>query len=348
METRFRRETRNNPHMKEGEVMRMRRAVSWIGLVGIVLVMVALLPPLLEAQQKQLVTIASGWVTGAYYPMAGAMSRIVHTKLTNIRATVESSGASAANARLIGQKDADFAILQNDVAFYAYNGLYDFKGKVISNMAGVFSMHPEPTQIVIAKDAGIKSVKDLKGKRVAVGPLGSGTEINATQVLEAAGLKFEDLSRVERLGPTEASDQLKDARIDAGFFTVGIGSAVIMDPFLGGKVTLLAVSDDIVAILRSKYPFYTKVTVPAFAYKGLERDIQTVSVRAILVARSDLPESLVYDFTKVIFENLEGATGFYAAHPAAKNITLASATDAMPIPLHPGAAKFFKEKGVVK
>lgn len=328
--------------------MGMRRAVSWIGAVVVVTAAVAWLPSLLEAQQKQLVTIASGWVTGAYYPMAGAMSRIVHTKLTNIRATVESSGASAANARLVGQKDADFAILQNDVAYYAYNGLYDFKGKTVKNMAGVFSMHPEPTQIVIAKDAGIRSVKDLKGKRVNLGPLGSGTEINAVQILEAAGLKVEDLSRVERLGPTESADQLKDARIDAGFFTVGVGSAVIMDPFLGGKVTLLAVSDDIVAILRSKYPFYTKVAVPATAYRGLEKDVQTVSVRAILVARSDLSESLVYDFTKVIFENLEGATGFYAAHPAAKNITLASATDAMPIPLHPGAAKFFREKGVVK
>lgn len=328
--------------------MAMRRVVLGAGTIVLVALAVALLPLAPEAQQKQLVTIASGWVTGAYYPMAGAMSRIVHTKLTNIRATVESSGASAANARLIGQKDADFAILQNDVAYYAYNGLYDFKGKAIPTMAGVFSMHPEPTQILITKDSGIKSVKDLKGKRVNLGPLGSGTEINAHQILEAAGLKLEDLGRVERLGPTEAADQLKDARIDAGFFTVGIGAAVILDPFLGGKVTLLSVASQEIDILRKKYPFYTKVTVPATAYKGLERDIQTVSVRAILVARSDLPEALVYDFTRVIFENLEGGTGFYAAHPAAKNITLASATDAMPIPLHPGAAKFFKEKGVVK
>jgi hypothetical protein len=323
---------------------RLRKTLTVFVVGGLLLALTA--PPTL-AQGKRLVTIASGWVVGVYYPLAGAISRIVYkAKDLNLRATVESSGASVANAQLIGSGDADFAILQNDIAYYAYTGetLPAFKGKPIKNMGGIFTIYPELVHLVATKASGIKSVKDLKGKKVVLGPTGSGTEINALQILEAHGLKEADLGKAERIDAAAAGDQLKDGRVDAGFFTVGMGSAVITDSFITGKMTLVPVEGAPASALIKQYPFYTSVKVPANTYKD-QTEATTVAVMAMMAARSDLPEDLVYRFTKAIFDDLKQ---FHDAHSAAKNLTLQTALDGMPIPLHPGAARFYKEKGVTK
>jgi len=322
-----------------------RRYLIWLGIGALVLGMLS--TGALAQQQRRLVTIASGWVVGVYYPLAGAMSRIVYkAKDLNLRATVESSGASVANAQLIGTGDADFAMLQNDIAFYAYNGatLGAFKDKPIKNMGGVFSIYPELVQIVATKAAGIKSIRDLKGKKVVLGPQGSGTEANALQILEAYGMKEADLGKAERIDAAAASDQLKDGRVDAAFFTVGLGAAAIMDAIITGKVSLVPVGGKEAEALIKKYSFYTAEKIPANTYKD-QAEATTVAVMAMLVARTDLPEDLVYRFTKAIFDDLKQ---FHEAHSAAKNLTLQTALNGMPIPLHAGAAKFFKEKGVMK
>jgi len=299
------------------------------------------------AQQRRLVTIASGWVVGVYYPLAGAMSRIAYNaKDLNIRATVESSGASVANAQLIGTGDADFALLQNDIAYYAYNGttLAAFSGKPVKSMGGIFTIYPELVHIVATQASGVKSVRDLRGKRVVLGPQGSGTEQNALQILEMHGLKESDV-RAERIDAAAAADQIKDARVDAAFFTTGLGSAVIIDTFISGKAVMVPVTSAEGDALKKKYPFYTMEKIPANTYKGQEAEIMTPAVMAMMVARGDLPEELVYRFTKAIFDDLKQ---FHAAHAAAKNLTLQSATAGMPIPLHPGAARFYREKGITK
>jgi TRAP transporter TAXI family solute receptor len=305
------------------------------------------LPGGVGAQQRRLVTIASGWVVGVYYPLAGAMSRIAYNaKDLNIRATVESSGASVANAQLIGTGDADFALLQNDIAYYAYNGttLAAFNGKPVKSMGGIFTIYPELVHVVATHGSGVKSVRDLRGKRVVLGPQGSGTEQNALQILEVHGLKESDV-KAERIDAAAAADQIKDARVDAAFFTTGLGSAVIIDTFISGKAVMVPVMATEGDALKKKYPFYTMEKIPANTYKGQETEIMTPAVMAMMVAKADLPEDLVYRFTKAIFDDLKQ---FHAAHAAAKNLTLQSATAGMPIPLHPGAAKFFKEKGITK
>jgi hypothetical protein len=305
-------------------------------------------PADLSAQQRRLVTIASGWVVGVYYPLAGAMSRIVYkAKDLNLRATVESSGASVANAQLIGTGDADFALLQNDIAYYAYNGttLGAFQGKPVKNMGGIFTIYPEMVHIVAAQASGVKSVRDLRGKRVVLGPQGSGTEANALQILEVHGLKESDLGKAERIDAAAAADQLKDGRVDAAFFTTGLGSAVIVDSFISGKVTLVPIGAAEGEALRKKYPFYTIEKIPANTYKGQEREVMAPAVMAMMVARRDLPDDLVYRFTKAIFDDLKL---FHDAHAAAKHLTLQTALNGMPIPLHPGAERFFKEKGVAR
>lgn len=308
--------------------------------------MVALGTPLPASAKAKYISIASGWVTGVYYPFAGAVSRILwmEREKLGVRATVESSGASVANANLIENKDADLALIQNDIANYAHYGKLMFK-KPIKDMLGIATLYPETIQIQVRKDSGIKSVADLKGKRVAIGPLGSGTEQNTKQILEVYGLTVKDLGKVEQLTSLESADFMKDRRIDAAFYTTGVGAAVLTDTALMTPCDLVPIDDAYYKKLYAKYPFYAQDVVKAGTYKGLDRDVQAVAVMAMLVARKGLKKDLVYNVTKAIFEHLDR---LHSAHAKLKAVTLESAMDGMSIPLHPGAEKYFKEKGIVK
>lgn len=321
----------------------VRRRIIFIVALSL---MVALVTPLPALAKVKYITIASGWVTGVYYPFAGAVSRILwmEREKLGVRASAESSGASVANANLIANKDADLAILQNDIANYAYYGMLMFK-KPIKNMLGMATLYPETCQIQVRKGAGIKSVADLKGKRVSIGPLGSGTEQNAKQILEAYGLTVKDLAKVEQLSSKESADFMKDRRIDAAFYTVGVGAAVLTDTALMTPCDIVRIDDAHIKNLQKKYPFYAKDVVKAGSYKGLDSDAPTVAVMAMLVTRKGLKKKLVYDVTKAIFTHLDR---LHSAHAKLKAVTVESALDGMSIPLHPGAEQFFKEKGIVK
>ena len=294
---------------------------------------------------KKFVSIASGWVVGVYYPLAGAISSIAHKNLPDIKITVESSGASVANAKLIASGDADMAILQNDIASYALQGVKPMFDKPVANIRGITSLYQEHCQIQARKDSKIATVKDLKGKKVCVGPLGSGTEQNALQILEAYGMKFEDFAKVERLTAAEASDYMKDGRIDAAFYSVGVGAAVLVDTAITVDSVIVPVDGTQRDALMKKYPFFTSAVVPKGAYKGVEADIPTVAVMAILVARAEMEEAMAYQITKAIFDNLKDIE---RAHAKGKELTPATALNGMSVPLHPGAEKFFKEKGIKK
>jgi hypothetical protein len=317
----------------------------WLVGLAVLALAVAFLPLQPAHSAKKFVTIASGWVAGVYYPLAGALSRIAHEKLPDVKITVESSGASVANAKLIGSGDADLAILQNDIAFYALKGVKPMFDKPVENIRGVCSLYPEHVQIQALKKANIHSVADLKGKRVAVGPLGSGTEQNALQILEVFGLKFEDLGKVERLTATESSDYLKDGRIDAAFYTVGVGASAIVDTAMMTETTIVPVDGPQVDALIKKYPYYSKDTVPAGLYKGVDKAVPTVAVLAILVARAEMEADMLYRITKAMFENLKTIE---TAHAKGKEVKLEKALVGMPIPVHPGAEKYYVEKGIKK
>ncbi len=288
--------------------------------------------------------LGSGWVTAVYYPLGGAMSRIAHNEMDNISLTVESSGASAVNVKMIGSGDLDLAIVQNDVAYDAFYGVWreDFVANPIPNMRGMFTLHAEPVQLVAAADAGIETPADLAGKRVALGPIGSGAEINALQVLEAAGLTEDDLASAERLEAGESADFLRDGRIDAAFYTTGIGAAVIDELALMTDVVLVNIEGAITEQLMEEYPFYATVTIPADTYQNVP-EANTVTVLAMVICREDISEDLIYDFISGIFDNIQT---IHDAHPAGQMVTLETALDGMSIPLHPGAIKFFEEKGM--
>lgn len=295
--------------------------------------------------KKKFITLGAGWVTGVYYPLAGAMSRIMYLYAPDFKLTVESSGASVANARLIRDKEVDMAILQNDIAYYAYTGTEVFKNeKPAKNMRGVLALHKETVHIVARKDASINSPADLKGKKVAVGPLGSGTEANARQILGVYGLTFKDI-KAERLKASEAADFLKDGRIDAAFFTVGQGAAAIMDVSIITPIKIVPIDDAHFKMLKEKYPFYARDEIQPGVYKGVNSPVPTVAVKALLVARKGLSTSDVHKFLKVLFDHIDL---LHKAHARAKSISLQTALEGMSIPLHPGAEEYYKEKGVLK
>ncbi len=289
------------------------------------------------------VTIVTGGSSGTYYPIGGAMAQIITKYVPGVKATAVTSGASVVNARKVGELEAEFGLLQNDVAYYAYNGLEMFKDSKLDKLRGVATLYPEIIQIVTLKENNIKTIYDLKGKKVAVGAPGSGTAVDAMQILKAAGID-ESNTEIRYLNFKEVSDALKDKTIDAGFIVAGIPTAAVSDIAAVRDVAIVEVPDEIYQKLKEDYPFYTQVTIPAGTYKGVDEDVKTVAVLAMLATNADLPDDLVYQITKAIFEHRDELV---AAHKRAEDITLETALEGMSIPLHPGAEKYYKEKGLL-
>jgi len=289
------------------------------------------------------ITIVTGGSAGTYYPIGGAMAQAITEYAPGIKATAVTSGASVVNARKVGNLEAEFGFMQNDVAYYAYHGVEMFKDAKVDKLRGVATLYPEIIQIVTLKESGIKTIYDLKGKRVAVGAPGSGTAVDALQILNAAGID-ESNTDIRYLDFKEVSDSLKDRTIDAGFIVAGIPTAAVGDIAAVRDVAIVEVPDEIYQKLKEEYPFYTQVTIPAGTYKGVDEDVKTVAVLAMLATNADLPEDLVYEVTKAIFEHRDVLE---AAHKRAADITLETALEGMPIPLHPGAEKYYKEKGLI-
>lgn len=311
-------------------------------LVGRVLVavLVAAAATGVLAQRTQFINIATGGTAGTYYPLGGAMGEIFNQNVAGVNASVQATGASVANVNMIAQGQVDLALIQNDIAFYAANAQEMFQNP-IRNLQGIATLYPEVIQIVARADAGIQSIADLRGKRVAVGDAGSGTEANARQILAAAGLTYNDIT-VRYLSFAEASNNLRDGHIEAAFVTAGIPTAAIQDIASQRDIVIVPVGEDLLSQLRADYPFYTGVTIPGGTYRGVNDDVHTVAVKAMLAVRAELDADLVYNLTKALFENLDRMA---AAHAAGRLISLEAAQDGMPIQLHPGAARYFAEVG---
>jgi len=292
--------------------------------------------------------MASGSVDGTYYPIAGAISRITSdSRDLNFLIAVESSAGSIANVQLLRSGEADFALLQNDVAYYAFNGitLDAFVGKPVKNLAGVFSVYPEIVHVIARRSADVRSIRDLKGKRVVLAAPGSGAEQNALQVLKAHGILETDLRTMPSIGRTAAFDQLRAGLVDAVFVSTALGSPLIADAMASGKLTLVGIGDSVGEALRRSYPFYTIEKIPANTYPGLEHDVQSAGVMAILVVRANVADELVYSLTKAVFDNLPQ---FQSSHPAARHLSLHTALTGMALPLHPGAERYFQQNGIAR
>ena len=292
------------------------------------------------ADKKVFVNIATGGTAGVYYPLGGAMAEIFNKNIPGMNASAQSTGASVANINLIKDGKVEVALVQNDIAYYAANGTEMFKDKKVEAIQGIASLYNETIQIVTIEGKGIKTVADLKGKRVAVGALGSGTEANARQIMEIFGITYADI-KPQYLSFGEAANGLKDGNIDVAFVTAGAPTAAIQDIAAQHKVALVSIPADKAEALIKKYPFYAKQTVKAKTYPTVAEDVQTVAVKAMLVTSSKVDADLVYKMTKAMYTNLDRIK---SAHAQGANVQKATALEGMGIKVHAGADKFFKEK----
>jgi TRAP transporter TAXI family solute receptor len=291
-------------------------------------------------------SIASGAAGGVYQPVAEAIARIARESAgLNLPLTVESTGASVANLQLLGAGKVQLALAQNDIAYYAEQGttLPAFRGKELSNLRAIMSIYPEYVHVVASEASGIAQVTDLRGKRVALGPDGSGTEQNALQVLEASGLKVTDLGQAERLDTAEAATRLGAGQLDAAFFTVGAGSGLVRDVLAAGRAKLVPVSRLQIARLRVKLPFYWLDEIPAGTYPGQTAAVSTPSLRVLLVTAANAEDEAVYGLTRALVDNLPALR---AAHPAARDLSTDTILRVVTVPLHKGALRLYEERKI--
>lgn len=292
-------------------------------------------------------SIGTGGNSGTYYPLGTALAQKIFSNVDGVsQARSVTTGASVANVQEMAEGKYQIAFVQNDIAFFAVEGetLPDFEGNPVENIAGMATLYSEDIQIVTRKDSGLESLEDLKGKKVAVGDQGSGAEVNAKQVLEAAGITYDDIE-VNYLGFGDAAQGLQNGTLDAAFITAGAPTSAIQELGATQEVNVLSIPDDVIEKLTSEYGYYTEQTISADTYadQGQEEDIKTVSVMAMLIVDKELPEDLVYNLTKAMFEEREALE---AAHARGADITLETALDGMSIELHPGAKKYYDEQGI--
>lgn len=293
------------------------------------------------AKAEQFINILTGGTSGVYYPLGVALSKIYSDKIAETKVQVQSTKASVENMNLLQAGRGEVAFALGDTVAAAWQGEEEagFKKK-LEKLRGLSALYPNVIQIVASRDSGIKSLADLKGKRVSVGAPKSGTELNARKVFEAAGLSYNDLGKVEYLPFGESVELMKNRQLDATLQSAGLGVASIRDLATSVPITVVAIPAEVVNKIGAPY---VATTIPKGTYEGQEADVASAAIINYLVTTSDVPDELVYQMTKAMYEAKDQLV---AAHAAAKDIKLEEATKGMPLPLHPGAAKYYKEKGV--
>lgn len=293
-----------------------------------------------EGETPDFLSMLTGGTSGTYYPLGGEMAAII-TDATGVQTDAVSSNASADNVMAVHNDEAELAFVQTDVMANAAEGINAFDGEPITDVLGLGSLYPETIQIVTSADSGIKSVEDLAGKTVSVGAPGSGTFINAEQILEVHGMTMDDIE-AQNLDFGESTGGIQDGNIDAAFITSGTPTGAVEGLTATTDISIVPVAPEKTEELIAKYPYYAPDVIPAGTY-GLEEDVETVAVLAMIVVKDSLSEDLVYDITKAIYENAASMS-----HAKAEFITLETALDGIGIDLHPGAEKYYSEEGVLE
>ncbi|MDO5112259.1 MAG: TAXI family TRAP transporter solute-binding subunit [Clostridia bacterium] len=293
------------------------------------------------ASEVHRLVMVTGGDAGTYYAFGGVIANVLTENIDNVEITATTSGASAANARSLHNKEADLAILQNDVLAYAVNGTDSMaEDGAMPELRAVASLYPEAVQLVATANSGIKSVQDLKGKKVCVGDAGSGSEVNAKQVLEACGLSYDDFE-VQYLSFSEASTAMQNGTVDAAFNTSAMPNAAITELANYTDIVVVPIDGASADALIAKYPFYAKTTITKDIY-GTDADVESVAMMAILACTADLDADVVYNITKQLFEQNQALS----AHVRGKDVTLDSALDGVTVNFHDGALKYYQEKGI--
>ena len=290
--------------------------------------------------QEQL-SIATGGTGGVYYPMGGGLAEIINNHIDGYAATAEVTGASVENMGLIATGDADVALALADTVQQAYTGTGKFEGQQFPMVRSIGIAYANMVQIVALEGSGITSLQDMVGKRISIGAPGSGTEVNAEQILSANGISYDDIDE-QRLNFNETADALANGDIDAGFWSVGAPTSSILNLATTNNIVIIALSDEELAAADAANPVFATTTLAGGTYVGVDDDVKVIGVPNVLVVSSDMSDDLAYAITSAMFENI---AELQAVHPAANETTVELALTASPIPLHPGAIRYFEETG---
>ncbi len=306
-----------------------------------------------DAQSKRrFIAIGTGGPTGVYFATGNNICRQVHREAAEgrksgrkhgIRCSAPSTGGSIYNINQIRAGELDFGVAQSDWQYHAYNGTSRFEGNKFDKLRAVFSVHPEPFQIIVGGESGIRSWDDLKGKRVNIGNPGSGQRGTMEVLMAAHKTTTGDFQVATELTSTEQSKALCDGKIDAYGYTVGVPNAGVAIATDGCGAKIIDLNSGVEKGLVEKFPYYAFATIPKGTYKTSTQDVTTFGVMATFVSSADVDEDLVYEVVRAVFENLDD---FRQQHPAFRNLDpKRMIKDGLSAPLHPGAAKYYKEKG---
>jgi TRAP transporter TAXI family solute receptor len=318
------------------------KAIKKIGLI--LSLGAALATTAAVAQQQQFVNVLTGGQSGVYYPLGVALSQIYAKSIPNVRSTAQVTRASAENMNLLEAGRGEVALALADSVSDAYKGVAEAGfPKPLTKLRGLSATYNNYIQIVANADSGIKTLADLKGKRISVGAAKSGTELNARAIFKAAGLSYSDMAKIEYLPFGESVELMKNRQLDATLQSAGLGVASIRDLATAVKIVVVAVPADVVT--RVGDAAYQPSFIPANTYAGQSVDIPTAAIPNFLVTHSGVSDELAYQMAKSLYDNIDT---MYAAHSAAKAIKRENAVRGMPVPVHPGAIRYYKEVGVMK
>ena len=299
------------------------------------------------AQERVFFGIATGGTGGTYYPLGGMLAQLISNKVTiggkKLAATAETAGASVANAQLLARKDIESAFVAADILDAAFTGKGQFEGKPVKNLRALGALYPEQVQLVTLASANVRSFRDLKGKTVSSGSPGSGQWQLLGDLLEAHGMTRKDIGE-DLSSFTQSVDKIKDGNLTASLITAGAPTASISELANARDIRIVPLAGPEIEALRKKQPYYAIVTLPANTYKG-QGPVDTLAVMAIWATHDGLTDAMAYEVTKALYENTE-TLGL--VHPKGKEISLKTALQSISIPLHPGAEKYYREKGVLK
>ncbi|MHB8918527.1 MAG: TAXI family TRAP transporter solute-binding subunit [Desulfocucumaceae bacterium] len=295
--------------------------------------------------QKKNISISTGATSGTYYPLGTAMAKTLTDAGIGLNVSAESTGGSIENARLLGQKQTEIAFVESMIADWAYNGKEVYKEKKIDNIRGLISLYPNTIQTVVKAKSGIKKYSDLKGKKVAVGIQGSSSPLAMLAVLESYGVSMSDI-KPQYLAFGPSMELLKDDQVDAVLVDAGAPNSAIIDISTQHQISILSIDAENIKKIKEKYPFFADpVTIPKGTYKGVDQDVVTTGSLVTLCVRADLADDMVYNTIKTMIEKKDDIA---KVHEKGKTIDLKTAVNGISIPMHPGAEKYYKEKGVLK
>jgi len=297
-----------------------------------------------SAQAQQFINVLTGGTSGVYYPLGVSLTQIYGKALPSAKSTVQSTKASAENLNLLQAGRGEIAFTLGDALSDAWKGDEEAGFKTpLNKLRGVAAIYSNYIHLVASADSGIKTLADLKGKRVAVGAPKSGTELNSRAILKGAGMSYKDLGKVEYLPFGESVELMKNRQLDATLISAGLGVAAVRDLSTAVKIVIVPITPDVIGKIGDAA--YQPAAIPAGTYEGQGGEVATVAIQNFLATHEGVPADTVYAMTKAMYDNLDLMA---AAHAAAKAIRKENGPKGMPLPLHPGAEKYYREAGLIK